>query len=195
MKDYLNPGDGVLFMKVGTHAQEKLSSIFKRKVQEINNTGFTMWGYGGNTCHPRTMVQPFADKYEREDKIIHLVMEEVDSNHFAEQVRADKYSIDGIKWEDIPDSIDVLGSRFALLIDSLEKCDFHLSLDDTVVPIGPSSGRLGSNYLKGRVDKACLEISENSDITSTRGDRTTKDVKISLVAKLKNPYAVLLRNS
>ena len=60
MTDIVQPGTGLIFMKVGTHANELLSDILKRKRQEIEDAGFALWGYGGNTCHPLTMVQPFA---------------------------------------------------------------------------------------------------------------------------------------
>jgi hypothetical protein len=60
MADLLKPGQGFLYMKVGTHAQESLEDIIKRKAKEIRDAGFALGGYGGNTCHPQTMVQPFA---------------------------------------------------------------------------------------------------------------------------------------
>ena len=63
MLKVVNPGDGILFMKVGTHAQESLDDIIARKSKEIADAGFAMWGYGGNTCHPTSMVQPFAEQY------------------------------------------------------------------------------------------------------------------------------------
>jgi hypothetical protein len=56
----LHERDPLLYMKVGTHAQEELSEIIARKRREIDEAGFAMWGYGGNTCHPTSIVQPFA---------------------------------------------------------------------------------------------------------------------------------------
>ena len=47
MSEIIKPGSGVLFMKVGTHAQEKLEEIIRRKSREIEETGYGMWGYGG----------------------------------------------------------------------------------------------------------------------------------------------------
>ena len=47
-------------MKVGTHASEELSDIIGRKRAEIEAEGMAFWGYGGGTCHPSTMVRPFA---------------------------------------------------------------------------------------------------------------------------------------
>src|SRR5215467_6180509 len=103
-------------MKVGTHAQETLADIIARKSREIEKTGYAMWGYGGNTCHPRTMVQPFAEAWAGKDAPIYLCMQEMDSRHFAEPLRATEYSVDGLEWTTIPDTINVLGSRFALMV-------------------------------------------------------------------------------
>jgi hypothetical protein len=61
----IRPGAGVLYMKVGTHAGESLEDILRRKTREIEEAGYALWGYGGNTCHPLTMVQPFARDFER----------------------------------------------------------------------------------------------------------------------------------
>ncbi|MDF1671349.1 MAG: hypothetical protein P1U83_17235 [Roseovarius sp.] len=192
MTKIIRPGSGVLFMKVGTHAKEGLADIISRKSKEIDDAGFSLWGYGGNTCHPRTMVQPFADIFEQQDKPIHLVMEEMNSRHFAEQVRAEEYSSDGIVWKKIPDEINVLGSRFALVLKSLSTEEHKLSLNQTRVPVGPNAGRLGSRYIRGQVDKACLEVLEHPELSN---EEDIKEVDINLVAEMEKPYAVFLRNS
>ncbi|MBS1181946.1 MAG: hypothetical protein H6Q99_1826 [Proteobacteria bacterium] len=187
----VKPGAGLLFMKVGTHAQEDLEKIIARKSKEIEDTGYGMWGYGGSTCHPSSMVQPFAEEFTRRGEPIHLVMQEMTSRHFAEPIRADQYSADNRNWLDIPDTIHVRGSRFALVIKSLEQCDLKLSLDQTRVPIGPSMGKIGSRYLRGQADKACLEVLETPEATN---EEEPREVSINLVAELQAPYAVFLRN-
>jgi hypothetical protein len=189
VSEIVKPGAGLLFMKIGTHANESLSDIIARKSAEIRNTGYGMWGYGGNTCHPMSMVQPFARTFAGHGRPIHLCMEEMDSNHFGEGV-ADEFSADGIIWEKIPETIEVRGSRYALVIEDLHEEKFTLPLDQTRVPLGPSTGRLGSRYIKGRVDKACLEVLDAPELTNDQEPRT---IGIDLVAKLKNPYAVFLR--
>lgn len=191
MNEIVRPGSGILFMKVGTHANESLDDIIKRKSREIEETGFAMWGYGGNTCHPSSMVQPFAQAFAGRGKPIHLVMEQMTSNHFAEPLAAAEYSIDNINWHKIPPTINVLGSRYALMIKNLHPADFVLPLDQTQVPVGPSSGRLGSKYINGRVDKACLEVLDRPVL---RNEPKPADKQISLVAELEAPYAVFLRN-
>lgn len=189
MSDIIKPGAGLIFMKIGTHAKEDLKKIIARKAKEIADAGQGMWGYGGNTCHPRTMVQPFAEDFARRGEPIHLCMEEMESNHFAEPLRASKYSVDGLTWTDVPSAINVLGSRFALVIDDLRREKFVLPLHETRVAVGISQGRNGSRYVKGRADKACLEVIPASERPN---DVETRDVEIHLVATLKPPYAVFL---
>ncbi|MFD6290933.1 hypothetical protein ACFWDP_41055 [Streptomyces anthocyanicus] len=177
-------GSSILYMKVGTHAKESLTDIIERKRREIQEEGFAMWGYGGNTCHPMTMVQPFAKAAANP---IVLCMEPMLSKHFAEPVRAEEYSEDGRTWKQVPDGIDVLGSRFALCIDNLKEVEDTLNLAETQVAVGRSRGRNGRDYVRGRVDKACLEL-------SSIGGAEPKEVRVGLTANIIAPYAVLLRN-
>jgi hypothetical protein len=176
-------------MKVGTHAMEPLEEIIARKQREIADAGFALWGYGGGTCHPQTMVQPFASDFLKRGMPIYLVMEEMESKHFADPVRAEQSSPDGLKWTDIPGSVNVLGSRYALRIKSLQKETFDLPLAHTRVAVGPTRGRAGHLYVSGRVDKACLEVTVPE--FELPDDRT---VRIGLVAELEPPFALFLRN-
>jgi hypothetical protein len=190
MPDIVRPGQGILYMKVGTHAREPLEDIIARKTREIEEAGLAFWGYGGGTCHPQTMVQPFARKYERQGGVIYLCMQPMESKHFAEQIAADEYSSDGRLWVPIPKGVRVLGSRYALLIKKLRKEEFDLPLDQTRVALGTSMGATGSQYITGRVDKACLEFTEQrADVPAS-----TPPVHIGLVAELVEPWAVYVRN-
>ena len=186
MPDYVKPGEGLLFMKIGTHAGESLADIISRKTKEIRQAGFGMWGYGGNTCHPISMVQPFARTFAQRGRTIHLCMEEIDSKHDAEPLCAADYSVDGIQWEEIPEAIEVRGSKYALVITDLHPEKFVLPLDQTRVSVGPSMGRLGSRYIQGRVDKACLEVLNAPELTN---ENPSRDLEIGLVAELCDPYA------
>ena len=183
-------GAGLLFMKVGTHAQEPLAEIIARKTREIDDAGVAFWGYGGNTCHPQTMVQPFARSFKERGKTIYLCMHPMDSRHFAEQVRADEYSVDGIHWERIAPAINARGSRYALVIKNLHEEEFELPLSATRVALGNSMGASGATYINGRVDKACLEVTQDLDAVPPDERR----MHIGLVAELAEPYAVYLRN-
>lgn len=190
MNKIIRPGNGILFMKIGVHANEPLEEIIERKSREIQDAGYAYWGYGGNTCHPKT-VQPFATDSVKKNQAIYLVMQEMDSHHFGERVRADEYSIDGVQWRTIPTPISVYGSRFALVINSLERTDFDLPLTRTRVAMGNCVGRSGDKYIAGRVDKACLQVADKADSSPTEPESF---VHIGLQARLQEPYAVFLRN-
>lgn len=189
----LLPGSGVLYMKVGTHADEALEDIVERKRREIDKAGYALWGYGGNTCHPTTMVQPFARDYEMRGQTIHLVMQPMQSNHFAVTARAEEMSADGVSWDPIPKPIDVVGSRFALAIKGLHETQLELPLGHTRVAAGLKRGRRGDMYIRGRVDKAVLEIVDEDDLELPEAAEATVK-QIGLVAELVAPYAVFVRN-
>ena len=152
----LSVGEPIIFMKVGVHAREPLDEILVRKRKEILDEGFAMWGYGGNTCHPNR-VREFA---EGESGRVSLVMQEITSNHWEDQIRATGYSADGGRsWLEVPAGINVLGSRYALCLGEIEDADFSLDLATTRVATGPSLGKPGNDYVRQRVDKACLRVS------------------------------------
>lgn len=190
MSSIIHPGAHLLFMKIGIHAKEPLESIIQRKLKEIADTGMAFWGYGGSTCHPTNMVQPFAHDQMQLGNPIYLVMQKMESNHWAEG-KAEEFSIDGQKWVPVPDGIEVRGSRYALVIESLEEADLTLPLARTKVARGPSVGRSGMTYISGHVDKACLELNPDVDVPLAPDEQSTP---IGLVAKLREPYAVFLRN-
>jgi hypothetical protein len=180
-------GEKVIFMKVGVHASESLEDILERKRKEIADVGFSMWGYGGNSAHPNR-VRAFAAEPAGE---VQLVMQEIDSHHFADQVRARQFSADGgINWLDVPEGINVLGSKYALCLRSIDDASFDLNLAATRVAVGLKQGQSGLDYIRGRVDKACLELLPDDDTADQPGSR----VHISFTAPLTDPYAVLLRD-
>ena len=186
MNSIIHAGAALLFMKIGKHAQESLEDIIARKAKKIRETGYGLWGYGGNTCHPQTMVQPYAKAFERRGETIRLCMQPMNSSHRADPLRADQFSRDGVTWEEIPNTINVLGSRYALVIKSLRKEEFELPLGQTSVAVGPSKGLSGASYVSGRVDKACLEVPDRPVLTEATKSLV---VKIGLVAELSPPYA------
>ena len=183
----LAPNSGVIFMKVGNHAQETLDDIVRRKRKELDDAGVIYWGYGGSTCHPLTVVKPYADRLERAGHVIHLLMEPMDSKHFAEPALAEEYSDDGVKWKPIPRGVHVRGSRYALVLDSFDEQTLDLDLSQLRVAIGACQGRPASEYVKGRVDKGCFVV----DPSLRPADLPPKH--IGLIASVRSPYAVLLR--
>jgi hypothetical protein len=177
-------------MKVGMHAQESLDAIVERKLLEIKRRGIASWGYGGSSCHPLTMVQPFARRHAEANRPIHLVMEPMKSKHDRPPARATHWSEDKEKWDEIPDGIDALGSKFALIIGGLHVEQFDLPLDQTRVALGRSEGKPGSLYVKGQCDKACLEYQPGGHRPNAEPEEPKQ---IGLIAQLVAPYAVFLR--
>jgi hypothetical protein len=116
-------------------------------------------------------------------------MERMESHHFALSERATSSSADGVNWEPIPQAINVIGSRHALAITNLQAEEFDLPLAETEVAVGNSIGRSGDKYIAGRVDKACLVVTQHA-AQPTDGGHTAR---IGLVARVVEPYAVLLR--
>ena len=119
--------------------------------------------------------------------VIHLVMHRMESRHFAVTERAKESSSDGLAWDQIPEAINVRGSRFALAIKNLREEKFELPLERTCVALGNQRGRRGDLYVQGRVDKACLEVVDDS------AAETHEPAEIGLVAELVEPYAVFVR--
>lgn len=181
---------GLIFMKVGLHAQESIEDIVKRKQREFEETGSIFWGYGGNTCHPFNMVQPFAKEVEQSGNQVLIVMQKMNSKHAAPPEVAKQYSDDGVNWQPIPKGIEVRGSRYAMVLDELRVEEFDLDLGELQVGVGPSRGRKGDQYLMGRVDKGCfIYTPQQASVTQNKQTATP----IGLVARVKAPYAVLLK--
>lgn len=192
----LQPGANLIFMRVGTHAGEPFEVIFARKLLEIETTGQAFWGYGGASCHPRSVVQPYGEQVSAEGGTLSLCMQEVapdQETYWAESEGAREWSIDGINFKDVPTGIKVTGSRYAFVVSNLRREVFDLDLTRVRVAVGPSRGRLGANYVEdigGRVDKAVLRV-EGEEVKSLAGGVDV--VGISYVADIRLPYAVFLR--
>jgi hypothetical protein len=186
-------GSGLIFMKIGTHAQEAIEHIVQRKRVELGSAGKIFWGYGGSTCHPIRSVRPFVYAYANVGKTVHLVMQKMTSRQFAEPDLAKEYSDDGVVWQPIPRGIEVRGSRYAMVLGSLQDDSLFLNLNAIKVSMGPCRGRLASEYLRGRVDKGCFEVIAPAFDARDGYPLTKHRVSIQLTAKLVEPYAVLLR--
>ncbi len=190
MPNPIQDGQGVIFMKVGLHASETLEDIIRRKQREYEEAGSIFWGYGGSSCHPRTMVQPFGKSMEDKGKQLLIIMNEMNSKHTAPPVAASQYSDDGVDWHEVPAGVEVRGSRFALVLDELKLDEFEIDLHEFEVGLGQSRGKKASEYVKGQNDKGCLVYRE-AHIPPPPEERVVK--KIGLVARVKAPYAVFLK--
>lgn len=174
-------------MKVGMHAHETLDQILERKKREFDACGSIFWGYGGTACHPVNQVQPFAKLSVQEQGGISLVMEFIDSKANPAVAPATQFSTDGKNWAPLPKGVSVTGSKYAIVLDEIKPFELVLPADGYGVAIGPSKGKLAVDYLKGRVDKACL-----TSIGKVGGIKKFQH-ELSFIAKMKDPYAVFVK--
>lgn len=182
-KNQIITPDRFIFMKVGDHAQETWDSILERKQKEIKTAGVSFWGYGGNTCHP-LRVQEFS-QYNKGK--LYLLMQKIKSNDHQVVGQATEYSVDGQHWSPIPKGVTVTGSKYALLLGEIQPGELLLSISQFKVGIGPNRGKPAMDYLRGRVDKACLELDPKRPLDP-------ENIKqISVIAKVTEPYAVFVR--
>lgn len=178
MKDLKN----IIIMKCGTHASEKIEDIYNRKKQEESSVGYFCWGYGGTLCHPLNQVQPFCKNKEK----VYLLLTPTTSELNNVPQRSNYYSIDKETWNDINLSINVLGSKYAIVANKLQKCDLEINLNDYEIGVGNSLGKNLGDYLKGRVDKACA-------IKTSKKISDVQKIKIVMIAELVYPYSVFVR--
>lgn len=184
MQDH-NP-QACLYMKVGQHAGEPWENIVVRKQQEIVETGMSFWGYGGNTAPPNIVI-PFVKEWIGKLGSFSLVMEVIDSKVVPRLKPAVEYSVNGSQWSPIPNGIHVLGSKYALVLKNLLPIESMLDLENFVEC---RRGRSAIDYIRGRVDKACL-VRNSEQVVGARSESGKK--KISMEADLLEPYAVYLR--
>lgn len=172
----------ILAMKVGFHGIESLEAIFERKMDEERRFGNVLWGYGGTLCHPLRVVQPFASFAQMSTKVVLIA---TPSPFVSDGNYATEWSEDGTAWREFT-SPRVMDSRFALVLKNLRFAEERLDLSLYEVAIGPSEGKILSEYLRFRVDKA---IGRRSEVPASQ----QKLVSVAAVADLAPPYAILVR--
>ena len=79
-----------------------------------------------------------------------------------EPTRSNYFSTDNKIWKNMDSNINVYGSKYALVIKNLQKCDFEIDLGNYEIAIGNSKGKNLADYLNGRVDKACAIERKNN---------------------------------
>lgn len=122
--------ENIIFMKYGVHASEQVEQIVERKMREIQEAKLMFWGYGGTICHPINQVQPFLKRNAARNQKTYLVMAYTPSKMNGSMMEAISYSTDKVSWNKIPTGIHVYGSKYAIVCNSIRRCDFTLDLAD-----------------------------------------------------------------
>jgi hypothetical protein len=120
-----------------------------------------------------------------------IIMQKMNSKHDAPPEVAKQYSDDGVNWQPIPKGIEVRGSRFALVLDELKLEEFDVDIGELEVGVGPNRGRRADQYLIGQADKGCFVYSPR-EVPIASEEKTIK--RIGLVARVKPPFAVFVKN-
>lgn len=115
-------------------------------------------------------------------------MEKTHSQADPDIVPATMFSVDGIHYSPIPEGITVTGSRYPIVLDEIVPEEFEIPLEAYEVGYGRSQRRAASSYIRGHVDKACLELNPNRMIGAAE-----KKKAISLVEKMREPYTVFVK--
>lgn len=180
-------------MKYGVHASESVAAIVSRKRRESAIAGVTFWGYGGTLCHPVNQVQPFAKAVVATNGAVYLVMSSTQSELHSDPWQGTIYSASKYEWQSLPTSVEVYGSKYAIVCSDFSECKFDINLADYEVAVGASRGRNLSDYINGRVDKACASLIGENKARSTRIEAKDKRVTITLIARVIEPYSVFIK--
>ncbi len=182
----------VIFLLAGPHPSstgtpEGLPEIVQRKMKEGRRAGSIWWGYGGKLLHPER-VHEFVQEAGPGAKIS-VLMSETKSKFQDGGNTARKYSTDNYRWRRIPAAHNVTGSKFALVLETLEQCDFDIDLAGySVFRRMHEHERINAaNYIR-RADKACLTAGCTVKALQANVRRVT------LQGVLKPPYALYLSN-
>lgn len=175
----------VVVMKVGVHGSESLETILERKRAEELGTGVCLWGYGGSTCHPLTQVRALNEEAAFAGGVVDFVGIPTDSQHHGGSTRATEYSLDGRAWSKLDPAHRVTASRYALVISGLTAWRGSLQLDCFDVAVGAHAGSPLPDYLRGRVDKACVRLAR----PMASGCETIACIR----GQLTQPSAILVR--
>lgn len=175
----------VVIMKYGVHAQEDVQNIIMRKKAEYQNCGKMFWGYNGVLCNPKTQVQPFLELNQLRGEETYLLLVRTLSEHNGMGYVGTELSYDKQIWEQTPNEIQVIGSKYALICEDLIECDIQLDMNEYVVAVGKSAQKPLHEYMKGRVDKACACFAPSESRTEK------KIIQVSYFSKILN--AVYIR--
>ncbi|RLC35607.1 hypothetical protein DRH14_00500 [Candidatus Shapirobacteria bacterium] len=175
---------------VGTHAEENLSNIFNRKINEINNTSYTFWLIKSFRAKTEQIQQMAQSSLNTSQKIYCFFISPSQKNG-AQPTKivslAQQFSNDNINWLKIPKQIKVTGKidnhTTGLVFDKISltkntQIDLwqYSNFFDQSKPIKMSQG----------ASTVCAIKKYNQGMKS-------RYRQILAIGRLKHPYAVFLR--
>jgi len=177
----------LVFMKVGSHGDEKFQEIIRRKKREEHLSGFMLWGYAGNLLDAFDLSLYLKTNWQR-GKRIFIAMSETKSPFRNYPIRSKSFSIDKHIWYQLPKNVYTYGCDKAIICKGLEHVKIKIDLAAFSVSVGPSKGKNLSEYIKYRTDKACAEYCNYSK------NIKPSFIDINWIAEIVAPFAVYLDN-
>lgn len=178
---------------IGPHAGETENTIFKRKIEDINNVGKTFWLIKSHLSKP-DMVQQFCRIGLREKLKVYCFFIEPSiiggANPTIKDMAAKSFSADGVTWQKLPEGLGRVTGKidknaYALVFDELKMVTDTIDLWNYVnffKPNEPLKIMQGGSTL-------CVLKQEN-DFKNKIKSRCRKIVAIG---RLASPYCVWLK--
>jgi len=183
----------VLISVIGPHAGESENKILNRKIQDINNVGFTFWLIKSYRAKPK-LVREFCLEANAKGTECYCVFIESATKKGAIPTKsaysAKEYSIDNINWSNLPRALTPVTGRlpaYGLIFNHLELMNGEIDL---------------WNYVDFFNQKEPLKIIQGaSTICAIKKDDTLNHVggiksrfrKVIAIGKLCKPFCVYLR--
>jgi len=183
----------IIFSVIGVHAHESKQEIFKRKIEDINKTGFTFWLYKSIQANP-IIVQDFCRRAKKENEDVFCVFIEPSTPGGAQPTKinasAKIYSVNNSKWTALPKGLspvtgDTNKGAYALILDSLIEID-------GIVNLWEYADSLTRKAIKISLGNSTLCAVRKNTIGEANKIKSPNR-KIIAVGKLQEPYCVWLR--
>jgi hypothetical protein len=144
----------VLIMKIGPFCGFSLEEIIDIKSKEQEKIGKFFLGYSGVFCHPKRVVE-FIKLAKSENERVSVLFITTPSNFNSPIERLSQYSFDATQWQNLPEEVLLVGSKFSIVAKDMRKVDMDINLADYTSMLGTTAGKTLDEYLRWRCDKSC----------------------------------------
>ena len=183
----------VIFSVIGTHAGESEEEIFRRKTEDINRVGFTLWLYKSSQVKPNT-IQDFCKKAKKGGKSVFIFFIKPSSSGSARptkiELSAKSYSVDNKKWKILPKKLtpvtgEISKGAYALILYSLKEVSSKVNLWDY-------ADFLTEKAIKIRLGNSTL-CAFKKDTSREISRMKSSNRKIIAIGELRKPWCVWLK--
>ncbi len=141
-------------MKIGPFCGFSLEEIINIKTKEQEAIGKFFLGYSGVFCHPKR-VSEFIKLAKAENEKVMVLFTTTPSNFNSPIERLSHYSLDSESWQELPEEVLLVGSKYSIVAKDMKPVDFEIDLSHYQSMLGTTPGKTLDQYLRFRCDKAC----------------------------------------